>query len=92
MGERYGQSHRDGRISHASAAYRGKTTEEENRLRNFMRTGSPNGPGLVHWPLYDASNKYLNLDLQQSEGQDLKKDRVQFFKKLAAKKTQLQEQ
>ncbi|XP_076132963.1 carboxylesterase 5A-like [Alosa pseudoharengus] len=78
----------------------GKITEEENRLcntmmaywANFMRTGSPNGPGLVHWPLYDASNKYLNLDLQQSEGQDLKKDRVQFFKKLAAKKTQLQEQ
>ncbi|XP_048112489.1 carboxylesterase 5A-like isoform X1 [Alosa alosa] len=78
----------------------GKITEEENRLcktmmaywANFMRTGSPNGPGLVHWPIYDACNKYLNLDLQQSEGRDLKKDRVQFFQKLAAKKTQLQEQ
>ncbi|XP_048113802.1 carboxylesterase 5A-like isoform X1 [Alosa alosa] len=78
----------------------GTTTEQENQLckttmaywANFVRTGSPNGPGLVHWPLYDASNKYLNLDLQQSEGQDLKKDRVQFFntelpKRLAAKKT-----
>ncbi|XP_062403549.1 carboxylesterase 5A-like [Sardina pilchardus] len=63
------------------------TTEEENHLcrtvmsywANFARTGSPNGPGLVHWPLYDDSNKYLNLNPQQSEGQDLKKDRVQFF-------------
>ena len=51
---------------------------------------SPNGPGLVHWPLYDASNKYLNLDLQQSEGQDLRKEKIQFFtvelpKRLAVK-------
>ncbi|XP_012688033.2 carboxylesterase 5A-like [Clupea harengus] len=76
----------------------GSTTEGENQLcrtvmsywANFARNGSPNGPGLVHWPLYDASNKYLNLDLQQSEGQDLRKDKMQFFtvelpKRLAAK-------
>ncbi|XP_012688031.1 carboxylesterase 5A-like isoform X1 [Clupea harengus] len=81
----------------------GTTTEEENQLcktmmaywGNFVRTGSPNGPGLVHWPLYDASNKYLNLDLQQSEGQDLRKEKIQFFtvelpKRLAAKQEQLQ--
>ncbi|KAL2093078.1 hypothetical protein ACEWY4_010390 [Coilia grayii] len=65
----------------------GTTTEEENQLcktvmsywANFARTSSPNGAGLVPWPLYDASNKYLKLDLQQSEGQDLKKDRLLFF-------------
>ncbi|KAL2093079.1 hypothetical protein ACEWY4_010391 [Coilia grayii] len=78
----------------------GKITEEENQLcktlmaywANFMRTGAPNGAGLVHWPLYDTSNKYLKLDLQQSEGQDLKKDRLLFFtqelpRRLAAKQT-----
>ncbi|XP_063052895.1 carboxylesterase 5A-like isoform X3 [Engraulis encrasicolus] len=65
----------------------GKITEEEKQLcrtmmaywANFMRTGSPNGAGLVHWPQYEGSRKYLQLDLQQSEGQELKKDRVLFF-------------
>ncbi|XP_063052893.1 carboxylesterase 5A-like isoform X1 [Engraulis encrasicolus] len=65
----------------------GSTTEEENQLcrttmaywGNFVRTGSPNGAGLVHWPQYEGSRKYLQLDLQQSEGQELKKDRVLFF-------------
>ncbi|RXN18284.1 carboxylesterase 5A-like protein [Labeo rohita] len=72
-------------------------TEEENQLcrtvmaywANFIRTGSPNGPNLVHWPVYDKSNKYMNLGLQQTEGQGLKEDKLRFFteelpKKLAA--------
>uniref|UniRef100_A0A8C2JUF5 Carboxylic ester hydrolase n=1 Tax=Cyprinus carpio TaxID=7962 RepID=A0A8C2JUF5_CYPCA len=72
-------------------------TEEENQLcrtvmgywANFIRTGSPNGPSLVHWPVYDKTNKYMNLGLQQTEGQDLKMDKLLFFaeelpKKLAA--------
>ncbi|XP_067245359.1 fatty acyl-CoA hydrolase precursor, medium chain-like [Chanodichthys erythropterus] len=72
-------------------------SEEENKLcrtvmgywANFIRTGSPNGPGLVHWPVYDQSNKYMNLGLQQTEGQGLKMGKLLFFteelpKKLAA--------
>ncbi|XP_067276507.1 cocaine esterase-like [Pseudorasbora parva] len=72
-------------------------SEEENQLcrtvmgywANFIRTGSPNGPDLVHWPVYDQSNKYMNLGLQQTEGQGLKMGKLLFFhdelpKKLAA--------
>ncbi|KAK2848029.1 hypothetical protein Q7C36_009711 [Tachysurus vachellii] len=65
----------------------GTITEEENQLcktimgywANFVRTGSPNGPGLVNWPLYDASNKYLTLGLKQTEGQGLRQDQLHFF-------------
>uniref|UniRef100_A0A4W4FB06 Carboxylic ester hydrolase n=1 Tax=Electrophorus electricus TaxID=8005 RepID=A0A4W4FB06_ELEEL len=65
----------------------GKITPEENELcktmmrywGNFIRTGSPNGPGLVNWPPYDQSNKYMNLGLQQTEEQGLKQDRIDFL-------------
>lgn len=75
----------------------GTPSEEENQLcktvmgywANFVRSCSPNGPGLVHWPVYDQSEKYMNLGLNQAEGQGLKKDKLHFFnvelpKKLAA--------
>ncbi|XP_077049495.1 carboxylesterase 3 [Siphateles boraxobius] len=75
----------------------GTLSEEENQLcrtvmgywANFIRTGSPNGPGRVIWPVYDQSNKYMNLGLQQTEGQGLKMSKLLFFtvelpKKLAA--------
>ncbi|XP_035381081.1 carboxylesterase 3 isoform X3 [Electrophorus electricus] len=65
----------------------GQFSEEENELcktmmrywGNFIRTGSPNGPGLVNWPPYDQSNKYMNLGLQQTEEQGLKQDRIDFL-------------
>ncbi|XP_066540849.1 carboxylesterase 3 [Hoplias malabaricus] len=65
----------------------GTFTEEENQLcktmmgywGNFIRTGSPNGPGLVNWPPFDQSKKYLNLGLQQTAGEGLKQDKLRFL-------------
>ncbi|XP_052008102.1 carboxylesterase 5A-like [Xyrauchen texanus] len=78
----------------------GNLSEEENKLcktimgywANFIRNGSPNGLDLVYWPVYDQSNKYMNLGLQQSEGHDLKMDKLHFIsvevpQKLAALRT-----
>ncbi|XP_054895370.1 carboxylesterase 3 [Poeciliopsis prolifica] len=46
---------------------------------NFARTGSPNGAGLVNWPLYDRQKQeYMELGQTQSVKQKLKKDRVHF--------------
>ncbi|XP_051580089.1 carboxylesterase 5A-like [Myxocyprinus asiaticus] len=78
----------------------GNLSEEENKLcktimgywANFIRNGSPNGLDLVYWPVYDQSNKYMNLGLQQTEGHDLKMDKLHFIsvevpQKLAALRT-----
>ncbi|KAK5849917.1 hypothetical protein PBY51_014214 [Eleginops maclovinus] len=46
-------------------------------IKNFARSGSPNGPGLVDWPLYDHNKNYLNLNLQQTVGQGLEQNRAQ---------------
>ncbi|XP_061532742.1 carboxylesterase 3 [Phycodurus eques] len=46
---------------------------------NFVRTGSPNGPGLVAWPQYDRQKQeYMELDMKQTVRQKLKRDRVHF--------------
>ncbi|XP_043981767.1 carboxylesterase 3 [Gambusia affinis] len=46
---------------------------------SFARTGSPNGPGLVNWPLYDRQKQeYMELGQNQSVKQKLKKDKVDF--------------
>lgn len=40
---------------------------------------SPNGPGLVNWPLYDRQKQeYMELGQNQSVKQKLKKDKVDF--------------
>uniref|UniRef100_A0A6Q2X5C2 Carboxylic ester hydrolase n=1 Tax=Esox lucius TaxID=8010 RepID=A0A6Q2X5C2_ESOLU len=62
----------------------GTITEEEKTLcktmmaywANFARTGSPNGEGLVQWPLYDQKEEYMELGLKQVVSQGLKKDKV----------------
>ncbi|XP_077372460.1 carboxylesterase 5A-like [Festucalex cinctus] len=46
---------------------------------NFVRTGSPNGPGVVAWPQYDKQKQeYMELDVKQTVRQKLKNDRVHF--------------
>ncbi|CAN9498671.1 unnamed protein product [Ophioblennius macclurei] len=46
---------------------------------NFVRSGSPNGAGLVVWPLYDQDQQqYLELGRDQTVRQKLKEQRVHF--------------
>ncbi|XP_070687085.1 carboxylesterase 3 isoform X2 [Pempheris klunzingeri] len=65
----------------------GNITKDDERLcrtmmaywANFVRTGSPNGPGLVSWPQYDRQKQeYLELGVLQTVRQKLKTDRVHF--------------
>ncbi|XP_040895227.1 carboxylesterase 3 [Toxotes jaculatrix] len=65
----------------------GNITKEDERLcrtmiaywANFVRTGSPNGPGLVSWAQYSRQKQeYMELGLTQTVKQKLKKDRVHF--------------
>uniref|UniRef100_A0A3P9IZB7 Carboxylic ester hydrolase n=1 Tax=Oryzias latipes TaxID=8090 RepID=A0A3P9IZB7_ORYLA len=72
----------DGRIK-----ITGNVTEEDERVcrtmmsywANFVRTGSPNGPGLVSWPQYDwKKQEYMELGLVQAVKQKLKENRVNF--------------
>uniref|UniRef100_A0A8C7ZF59 Carboxylesterase 2a n=1 Tax=Oryzias sinensis TaxID=183150 RepID=A0A8C7ZF59_9TELE len=65
----------------------GNVTEEDERVcrtmmsywANFVRTGSPNGPGLVSWPQYDwKKQEYMELGLVQAVKQKLKENRVNF--------------
>uniref|UniRef100_UPI003AAFB1AC cocaine esterase-like n=1 Tax=Centroberyx gerrardi TaxID=166262 RepID=UPI003AAFB1AC len=65
----------------------GNITEEEDKLcrtmmaywANFVRTGSPNGADLVQWPQYDEQKQeYMELGLQQTVRQSLKRERVHF--------------
>ncbi|XP_030645470.1 fatty acyl-CoA hydrolase precursor, medium chain isoform X2 [Chanos chanos] len=59
---------------------KGSFTEEEEVLcrrmmsywGNFARSGSPNGPGLVHWAQYGSDEQYLHIGLGQRPGAHLK--------------------
>ncbi|OXB61788.1 hypothetical protein ASZ78_004061 [Callipepla squamata] len=65
-------------------------TEEENKLSrtvmkywtNFARNGNPNGEGLVHWPLYDLDERYLEIDLIQKAAKKLKEQKMEFWVQL----------
>ncbi|KAL4004043.1 collagen type VI alpha [Sarotherodon galilaeus] len=65
----------------------GNITKEDERFcrtmmsywANFVRSGSPNGPGLVSWPPYDRQKQeYMELGPTQTVKQKLRKDRVHF--------------
>ncbi|XP_076155267.1 fatty acyl-CoA hydrolase precursor, medium chain-like [Alosa pseudoharengus] len=74
----------------------GSFTEEEDELcrtmmaywGNFARTGSPNGPGLIHWPAYGAREEYLGIGLKQQVGYQLKADRYAFITQTLPEKIQ----
>ncbi|XP_044211424.1 carboxylesterase 3 [Thunnus albacares] len=66
----------------------GTITEDDERLcrtmmaywANFVRSGSPDGPGLVSWPQYDKQKQeYMELGLTQTVRQKLREDRVHFI-------------
>ncbi|XP_068941904.1 cocaine esterase-like isoform X2 [Petaurus breviceps papuanus] len=72
----------------------GEATEEEKLLShrmmsywaNFARNGDPNGADLIHWPVYDQKEEYLQLNLQLSVGKSLKKDKFEFWTKTLPQK------
>ncbi|RXN39288.1 pyrethroid hydrolase Ces2e-like protein [Labeo rohita] len=64
------------------------TKEEEELCRtvmaywgNFAWTGSPNGPGLTHWPEYEDETEYLGIGLKQKAGKNLKGKHYTFMTK-----------
>ncbi|KAG5274060.1 hypothetical protein AALO_G00158710 [Alosa alosa] len=74
----------------------GSFTEEDDELcrtmmaywGNFARTGSPNGPGLTHWPAYGAREQYLGIGVKQQVGYQLKADRYAFITRTLPEKIQ----
>ncbi|KAL2084153.1 hypothetical protein ACEWY4_019671 [Coilia grayii] len=78
----------------------GTFTEEEDELAktvmsywgNFARTGSPNGPGLTHWPMYGAGEEYLGIGLKQQVASHLRANRFSFHTQTLPKKIQEKQQ
>ncbi|XP_061773332.1 carboxylesterase 5A-like [Nerophis ophidion] len=57
---------------------------------NFVRSGSPNGPGMVPWPPYDRQKQeYMAFDLKLSVRQKLREDRVHFATVTLPKKVEM---
>ncbi|XP_069848594.1 cocaine esterase-like isoform X1 [Dipodomys merriami] len=71
-------------------------TEEEELLSrtmmkywaNFARNGNPNSKDLLHWPMFDKHEQYLQLDIHPSVGQALKASRLKFWTKTLPQKIQ----
>ncbi|KAM4833750.1 cocaine esterase-like [Thomomys bottae] len=71
-------------------------TEEEEQLSrtmmkywaNFARNGNPNSEDLLHWPMFDQNEHYLQLDIHPAVGQGLKASRLKFWTKTLPQKMQ----
>ncbi|XP_043937863.1 fatty acyl-CoA hydrolase precursor, medium chain-like [Protopterus annectens] len=60
---------------------------------NFARTGSPNGKGLLEWPVYDQEENYMKLNIKQDIASHLKENRMFFWTKtLPAKIKEMSEE
>ncbi|XP_046889897.1 carboxylesterase 3 isoform X1 [Hypomesus transpacificus] len=65
----------------------GTITQEEEKLcktmmsywANFARTGSPNGAGLLQWPLFGQDQEFMELDLTPSVSQNIRKEQILFM-------------
>ncbi|XP_069860951.1 pyrethroid hydrolase Ces2e-like [Dipodomys merriami] len=55
---------------------------------NFARNGNPNSEDLIHWPLFDQNEQYLQLDIHPAVGQALKASRLKFWTKTLPQKIQ----
>jgi para-nitrobenzyl esterase len=54
---------------------------------NFARTGDPNGPGLPHWPTYNAADQWqvMHLDATSEAKPDTHRDRYLFLDQIWGK-------
>ncbi|XP_069848590.1 acylcarnitine hydrolase-like [Dipodomys merriami] len=55
---------------------------------NFARNGNPNSEDLLHWPMFDENEQYLQLDIHPAVGQALKASRLKFWTKTLPQKIQ----
>ncbi|XP_012868195.1 PREDICTED: acylcarnitine hydrolase-like [Dipodomys ordii] len=55
---------------------------------NFARNGNPNSKDLLHWPMFDQKEQYLQLDIHPAVGQALKASRLKFWTKTLPQKIQ----
>ncbi|XP_043937866.1 carboxylesterase 5A-like [Protopterus annectens] len=66
--------------------YENSTEEEKSFSKmvmsywsNFAYTGCPNGKGLLHWPAFDSSEEYMQLNIKPSIAAHFKEKRVAFW-------------
>jgi para-nitrobenzyl esterase len=48
---------------------------------NFAKTGNPNGPGLLEWPVYEAGDPLIHFDATITVGTDTLRPRYEFLEK-----------
>ncbi|XP_073515955.1 carboxylesterase 1D-like isoform X2 [Phyllobates terribilis] len=74
----------------------GDATDEEKTLSrtvmrywaNFARSGDPNGPGLVHWPLFDHKENYLEISSKPRSAKNLRAGKAEFWTDVLPEKMQ----
>ncbi len=59
----------DRKVSEAMQAY----------FANFIKTGDPNGPGLPHWPAYDAATNYMRMRIDVVPAAEPETDRARYL-------------